>query len=128
MKQIYTPYWEWECFQNGMWKGLTSDLMLKTAIEFTSDHKKYGLVMMEVVDKWPNTMLNHLTNNSINKKAFIGHCACSYKLKIPENIVRMAWKYLSEDQKRLANIEAQKAYKKWLQKQNKKLGNMSLFG
>lgn len=128
MKQIYTPYWEWECFKNSMWKKKSDDVLLQKAIEFTGNHLEYGKAMREVVLKWPSTMLNHLTNESINKKAFIGHCACSYKLGIPENIVRQAWKYLNQDQQRLANKEAEKAFELWRNQYMKKLGATMLFG
>lgn len=37
-------------------------------------------------------MKNFLTNSSINRKAYLGHCAVFYKLQIPEYIVRISWK------------------------------------
>lgn len=122
MRQIYIPYWDWECYQNGMWSKENSNNLelLEVAIKFTSDHIEYGKAMKEVVLKWDNTMMNHLSNPSINKKAFIGHCACSYKLKLPEVVVRKAWKHLSPIQQDLANKEAGKAYLIWKREQEKK--------
>lgn len=128
MKQVYKPYWEWECFINGMWKPATDRALLKKAILFTSDYLQYGKAMREVVLIWENTMLHHLTNPSINKNAFIGHCACSYRHKLPESIVRQAWSFLSEEEKRLANNEANKAYLLWREKQSKELKSTPLFG
>jgi len=115
--RVYYPYWDWECYKAGMWRKVNRieyDTMLKKAISFTGNHKAYGKAMRTVISAWPNTMQHHLTNSSINRKAFIGHCAVSYKLDIPEYIVRAAWKHLTEDQRRLANIQAEKAYKIWL--------------
>lgn len=128
MKQVYVPYWKWECYKNGMWNKLdkeTEQIKLKEAIEFTGDYLKYGKAMKEVIFVWKNSMVNFLTNKSINKLAYIGHCAVHYKLLIPEYIVRMAWKELTETQQKLANLEAFKALKLWEQKQNEKLLNMS---
>jgi hypothetical protein len=128
MKQVYLPYWKWECYQNGMWNRLhknTESEMLKIAIEFTGNHLKYGAAMAEVINAWPNSMLNFLTNTSINKLAYIGHAAVYYKLQIPEHIVRSAWRELSESQQNLANLQALKALKQWQTKQEKGFTSMS---
>lgn len=123
ISQEYKPYWDWECYNNGMWEHsrANKNILLNTAISFTSNTELYGYYMDIVVFEWPNTMLHHLTNPSINKKAFIGHCACSYARKLPENIVRKAWKFLNNNQQDQANDKASKAYLKWLNNYKKKL-------
>lgn len=68
----------------------TEETMFSKAVEFTSNHKLYGAAMKKVVYSWNSTMTNHLTNKSINRKAFLGQCAVFYDLKIPEYIVRSA--------------------------------------
>jgi hypothetical protein len=116
MPRIYHQYQKWEDFQNGMWRTVDpQDLisMLPQTIEFTGDHIKYGLAMMRVIREWPITCEHNLTDNSINQKAFIGHCAVCLQLGIPEYITRMAWKYLSKDQQDKANERAQFAIDTW---------------
>ena len=116
MIQVYKPYWKWECYNNGMWNKVnkkTESIMLETAIEFTGNHILYGKSMNDVVFKWNNTIENHLTNKSINRRAFLGHCAVFYKHQIPEYIVRMAWKELNNEQRRLADLEAERTIKEW---------------
>jgi hypothetical protein len=87
--------------------------MLVKAIEFTGDHILYGEQMKIVAYKWHNTMKNHLTNTSINRRAFLGHCAVFYKYQIPEYIVRKAWKELNNKQRELADLVAEKTIKEW---------------
>lgn len=112
IKQIYIPCWEWEDWINGMWaKG--DESRLQEAIEFTGDHVKYGQAMKEVIIAWPRTMLNSLTNNSINKRAFLGHCAVSYKTGIQESITRMAWKELTDQQRYDADKVARETIDEW---------------
>lgn len=114
IKQVWIPYWEWEDFINGMWsksKDETADL--KTAIEFTGDHIRYGNAMKKVIIAWPRTMMNSLTNSSINKRAFLGHCAASFELSIPEYITRMAWKQLTDEQRFNADKVAQQTIDEW---------------
>jgi hypothetical protein len=107
---------------------ITESKMLETAIEFTGNHTLYGNAMRDVVYKWNNTMKNHLTNPSINRRAFLGHCAVFYKLQIPEYIVRSAWKHLTEEQRRLADLEAETTIKEWELWYIRKLESMSNYG
>jgi len=131
MKQVYKPYWKWECYNCGMWNKVDKSIeekMLIDAIEFTGNHILYGKAMSEVIYKWSNTMENHLTNKAINRRAFLGHCAVFYRLQIPEYIVRNAWKYLTEKQRILADNEAEKNIKEWELWYMRKLINTSKNG
>lgn len=123
MIRIYHPYWLWEDFNSGMWRKVSKDdeiLLLKLAIEFTGNHIQYGMAMEEVVFKWKYAMEHNLTNTSLNRLAFIGHCAAQYRHKIPEYITRMAWAKLSETQREDANHVALKVLKKWEYEHNNK--------
>ena len=116
IKQIYVPYTEWEDWINGMWRKLPKEeesAMLKLAIAFTGDHIKYGAAMRDVIHAWPRTMLNSLTNTSINQRAFLGHCACTYAFSCPEYITRMAWKELTNAQRFEADRVAQETINHW---------------
>lgn len=118
IRRVYVPYWEWEDWKAGMWRKIEnkkeeSDYLLK-AIGFTGDWVKYGTSMEEVINKWPNTMLNTLTNISANKRAFVGHCAVQLAIDCPEYITRMAWKELTEKQRVEADEIAQLLIDEWL--------------
>lgn len=112
IKQVFIPYWDWEDWVNGMWsKG--NDERLNEAIEFTGDWKRYGEAMGEVIKAWPLTMKNSLTNTSLNRRAFLGHCAVCFKLGIPESTTRKAWGLLTEQQRIEADAIAEKHIKHW---------------
>lgn len=116
MKQIYHPYWNWEDFKAGMWRKVSPEdelSMLAQAIEFTGDHVKYGQAMLRVVDEWPITCEHNLSNDSLSRRAFIGHAAVCLELGIPEYIVRMAWGKLTDNQRIEANKVADIAIGKW---------------
>ena len=116
MKNVYVPYWKWECYKNGMWNkvNIKDEIkMLDLSIEFMRDHILYGKAMKDVVFKWENTMENHLTNKSINRRAFLGQCAVFYRHQIPEYIVRKGWKHLTNKQQILADNIAEQTIKEW---------------
>lgn len=122
--QIYHPYYKWECFKSGMWgNSKNENIDLEKAILFTSNHILYGQAMQKVSKSWVYSMENFLTNKNINRKAYLGHCAVMYEKLIPEYITRMAWKYLTDKQRELANNEAQKTIEAW--ELNRKLKNTS---
>lgn len=114
MKRVYHPWWVWEEVKHNMW-GAVDDrqAMLRRAIEFTGDHKLYGRWMRKVIAAWPNSCENALTDASLNKRAWIGHAACAMAFRCPEDIVRQAWGHLSDEQRLLANKEAERALRLW---------------
>lgn len=118
IKQVWIPYWEWEDWINGMWRSLSKEDehdALQKAIEFTGDHIRYGNAMGEVIELWPRTMLNSLSNSGINRRAFLGHCAVQFKINVPEYITRMAWGELTDEQRELADQAAQSHIDNWIQ-------------
>ena len=116
MKQIFHPYWEWECYKNGMWRKETKEYEeteLPKIIEFTSCHKSYGGSMLMAVKNWRYSCENFLSNLSINRRAYIGHSGCCIKFGWPEYLVRKAWGLLTDKERFLANNEADKAIRIW---------------
>ena len=116
MRRVYHDYRRWEDYKNGMWRRVGKDeheTLLKVAIEFTGDHARYGKAMMEVIKKWKYSCEHNLTDQSTNKRAWIGHAACSLELNLPEVVVRAAWKHLTDEQRFLANKQADYAINKW---------------
>jgi hypothetical protein len=113
-KRIYHPFHEWEEIEANMWGEVANrKVYLKKAIAFTSDHKKYGRFMVRVICEWPNSCENALTDQNLNKKAWIGHAATALALACPEDITREAWGYLTDEQRTLANREADRAISIW---------------
>jgi hypothetical protein len=112
--RVYHPYWEWEEIDSNMWGSVENrKLFLKRAIEFTGDHQKYGRFMMRVVNEWPKSCENALTDYSLNRKAWVGHAACALAMGCPEDITREAWGLLTDEQRLLANKEAERAILCW---------------
>lgn len=112
--ECWHPFWKWEEVEYNMW-GVVDNrkVWLQKAILFTGDHGLYGSWMRKVVEQWPNSCEHNLTKLDTNRKAWVGHAAVAMAIKCPEDIVRQAWGFLSDEQQRLANAEAQSAIKKW---------------
>lgn len=114
MKRIYHPFNKWEEIAHNMWGDVPDkEKALIQAIEFTSNAKVYGEYMQRVVREWPISCENALTDSNLSKKAWIGHAATALALQVPEDIVRKAWGFLTDEQRTLANAEATRAIKSW---------------
>lgn len=99
-----------------MWSTVSKEeeeRVLPLAIEFTGDHRKYGEAMRVVLGVWVVSCEQHLSDKFINRRAWLGHAACSHKFGWSEYLVRRAWGYLSQQQQRLADAEATKNIFLW---------------
>lgn len=112
-----------------MWEdvlGVKSEKLIDLATRFTSNHVLYGEAMRKVIYTWKYSCENFLTDKNINRKAWLGHAACSLEHNLPENIVRIAWKKLTEDERSKANLQAEKYIKEWEQNYLYKLNTTQL--
>jgi hypothetical protein len=114
LPQIYHPVQQWEDIAHNMWgKVADRNAYTQRAIQFTGNHLEYGLYMLRVCDEWPISTENAFTDPHLNHRAWLGHAACALAFNCPEDIVRQAWSYLTDEQKLLANKEASRAIAGW---------------
>lgn len=114
LKRVYHPVSSWEEVASGMYSDVTDKkAWLEKAVRFTGDHVLYGQAMMRVINEWPVSCENALTDSNINQKAWVGHAACALEFNCPEDIVREAWGMLSDEQRILANKQADRAIRQW---------------
>jgi hypothetical protein len=114
LKRVYHPYNKWEEIKFNMWGDVTNvKEWLGKAVAFTGDHILYGSYMTRVVNEWEFSCENALTDQYINKKAWIGHAAAALAMNCPEHITRKAWRDLTDEQKFLANKQAERAIRSW---------------
>lgn len=114
IKKIWHPYWKWEETKFNMWGYVENRKeWLEKAIAFTGDADLYGRWMMKVVKNWKYSCEHNLSKQDTNRKAWLGHAAVAMAIQCPEDIVRQAWGYLTEEQQIAANQKAQEAIEYW---------------
>jgi hypothetical protein len=132
LKKIHHPYQKWEEYKKGMWKSISrveAEKLLPLVVKFTGNHIEYGKAMFEVLKTWKYSCEDKLTDISLNRKAWLGHAACCLKFGWPESIVREGWKLLNNNQRNLANEQAEKAILYYLHflEQKKQTNQLTLF-
>jgi hypothetical protein len=123
LKRVWLPIDCWEEIGFNMWGEVANRrLLLQRAVIFTGNHRLYGRYMQRVTVEWPNSCINALTDYNLNRKAWIGHAACALALQCPEDITRQAWGLLTDEQRILANRQADRAIQSWEMRYRASLG------
>lgn len=123
LKRIWLPIDTWEEIGFNMWGDAPNRrIALYRAQIFTGNHRLYGRYMQRVTFEWPNSCINALTDYNLNRKAWIGHAACALALRCPEDITRQAWGLLTNEQRTLANRQADRAICAWEMRYSASLG------
>jgi hypothetical protein len=123
LTRVWRPIESWEEVGFNMWGDCPGRKdALRRAICFTGNHRLYGRYMIRVTQEWPNSCINALTDYSLNRRAWIGHAACALALQCPEDVTRQAWGHLTDEQRILANAQADRAIQSWEVRYRESLG------
>ena len=77
------------------------------------DHESFLSACIRVLFEWPNSCDVNLTASVINHQAWIGHAACYLNHGATEDLTRLGWRMMTEDQQELANLAADMAILQW---------------
>ena len=132
MKRVYNKYIDWEDFKNGMFSNKKEEFekMVNESFFLLTNLDFFEKACFNVLEKWPISSIENLTNTSQNRKAWIGQASCSYKYGSTESATKKAWFRMSEIEKHKANIVAERAIKTYEAKNRglyKNMGNEMLF-
>lgn len=92
-----------------MWQKLLffeREELLPKAIDFTGNALLYGEWMLKALELWPFSCEHNLSDKSQNRQAWIGHAACYLAIQCTEDVTREAWWKLTDEQRDLANAQA----------------------
>lgn len=120
MKRNYKPWWEWECYPAGFYenkpinKTLTEDDCREAYRELLSDIPRFQRALDRVLEEWPNSCEHYLSNERMNRIAWLGQASLCIELGIPSRY-RGGYMLLSDDEKLAADTAALGALNSWLQ-------------
>jgi len=77
------------------------------------DCERFYDAMKRAIHEWPFSCEASLSASTMNHQAFMGHVGCAINHNSPEDITRLAWRTLTQDQQDKANFEADRAIKYW---------------
>ena len=117
MERIYHTWDKWECYPAGFYaekppKGMDNDECELAYRDFLSDLTAFASGLEGVTSEWKHSCEHYLTNESMNRIAWLGQAAMCYVDNIPSRF-RGGYNLLSDDQKDAADNLALEYLNKW---------------
>lgn len=119
MKRIYHTWDKWECYRAGFYeehpprKDMEEDDCRNMYAEFLRDIPAFEAAMERVISEWKYSCQHYLTNDRMNRIAWMGQSAMCIEHGIPSKF-RGGFNQLSEEEQARANEAALKYLNKWL--------------
>jgi hypothetical protein len=115
MKRIFHHWEAWECVQAGMYSAMDIDREKaeRRYARFLNNTGRFNRAMARVIRRWPISCEQFLSNDSINRIAWLGQAAMCMETGIPR-IYRAGFKLLSDVEQGRANAAADTVLQLWL--------------
>lgn len=116
--RIFHTWDKWECYPAGFYESTLEGKSHKECEtifkEILSDQDKFSKALEGLIKDWKNSCEHYLTNNSMNRIAWLGQAAVCYASGVPARY-SSAWFDISEKDRKKANETALKYLNKWLE-------------
>lgn len=118
MERIYHTWDKWECYPAGFFevrapKEYSDDDCVKLYRELLEDIPEFKRVMERIIIEWPNSCEHNLTNDRMNRIAWMGQASLTYKYKIPARF-RGGYHLLNDENKLAADTAALELINRWM--------------
>jgi len=121
--RVFHTYEKWECYKAGFYnttkEGMTKEECEEEYKKILTDLKRFSKALNGVITEWKNSCEHYLTNNSMNRIAWLGQASACYDSGIPASF-RGGFNLLTEKQQEQANLKALEYLNKWLVANGKK--------
>jgi hypothetical protein len=112
LKRIYHPWDKWECYAAGFYASEGPADALELYAEFLRDTDRFKIALRRVVTEWPHSCEQFLSNENLNRIAWLGQAAMCIETGIPARF-RAGFKLLSNDEQAKANDTAAEYLRYW---------------
>jgi len=115
--RVYHTWEKWECYKAGFYAercdGITTEEGEEKYREFLSDLDRFRAALEVVISEWKHSCEHYLTNDRMNRIAWLGQASVCQALGIP-SICRGGYHRLSDEQQKAADELALEYLNKWL--------------
>jgi ParB-like chromosome segregation protein Spo0J len=117
-ERILHTWDKWECFKAGFYserppKGMSQEDGEQAYRDFLSDLSRFEASLDAVTSQWKHSCEHYLTNDRMNRVAWLGQASVAHALGIPSGC-RAGYQLLTQDQKYAADQLALKHLNRWL--------------
>lgn len=115
--RVFHTFDQWECYKAGFYatgvEGITLEQGREQYRDFLADLSRFEIGLKGVVSGWPNSCEHYLTNESMNRIAWLGQAAACYVEGLP-SLYRGGFNLMTKEQQESADILAHQYLNKWL--------------
>lgn len=117
IKRIFHTFDKWECYPAGFYENSKDGMTKKECEEFyrdfLADLPRFEQALIGVIAKWKNSCEHYLSNEKMNRIAWLGQASACYDSGIPSTF-RTGYFLLSKEQQDAADLMALKYLNIWL--------------
>lgn len=118
--RVYHTWDKWECYPAGFYESspktrtLTEGACKAMYATFLRDIPRFEEAMASVLRDWPNSTEHYLSNERMNRIAWLGQAAMCYATGIPATFCG-GYNQLTLEEQRAADLAALRYLNKWLE-------------
>lgn len=119
MNRIYHPWDKWEDYQSNFYGGVSDyqkDNTLELYASLLRDLPKFEEALKHIINEWKHSCEHNLSNDSMNRVAYLGQASCALVYKVPHNVSMGGYNLLTLEEQTAADHMAQKYLDIWLRK------------
>lgn len=112
----FFPYWMWEDYKAGMYKQTKPEELnsqVAKAVAILADAELCESSMRRCVTEWKHAASENLSDSTKNRRPWLGRACCCITEGIRDDVVRVAWWQLTDEQRNMANQIADKIIREW---------------
>ena len=118
MKRIYHTWDEWECYPAGFYelkppREMSEQECMEQYAQMLADIPEFERALEGVLADWPNSVEHYLSNERMNRIAWLGQASLCWAHEIPARF-RGGFNLLTKPQQEAANLAALRALNRWL--------------
>jgi len=119
MKRIFHTWDKWECYPAGFYENqpnnsdATKDELERQYASFLADDERFRAAIQRVLSEWPRSCEHYLSNENMNRIAWIGQASACIALGLP-SAFRGGFHLLSKEQQDRADGLALEGLNLWL--------------
>jgi hypothetical protein len=119
MERVYHTWDKWECYPAGFYesgpkgRNISEGLCKAMYADFLRDIPRFEEAMAGVLKDWPNSTEHYLSNDRMNRIAWLGQAAMCYATGVPSKFCG-GFNQMSADEQLAANLAALRYLNIWL--------------
>ena len=120
IRRIYNRWELWEDYKFGLYDSISDKSLDEKVVELFSSKKLTRRYMNMAIRYFPFSCEHNLTNNGVNKIAYLGQAACCIYAGIPRKQTMNAWWLVSEKNRNMADNIAKEIIEQYLKTINER--------